>query len=109
MKILSASQIRELDAYTIKHEPIKSIDLMERAAQECFQWIINKYSKQHSFKIFCGLGNNSGDGLVIARLLLSSNVSTGGTGKVNIDSGRVIVSSTVICCANGSSNTRKLW
>ncbi|MBT8196592.1 MAG: NAD(P)H-hydrate dehydratase [Bacteroidia bacterium] len=69
MKILSALQIRELDAFTIEHEPIKSIDLMERAAQECFDWIINKYSKEHSFKIFCGLGNNSGDGLVIARLL----------------------------------------
>lgn len=33
MKILTGTQIRELDKYTIEHEPIKSIDLMERAAK----------------------------------------------------------------------------
>ena len=39
MKILSAIQIREADAYTIKHEPISSFALMERAGQACFNWI----------------------------------------------------------------------
>ena len=32
MKIFTSAQIHELDKYTIEHEPIKSIDLMERAA-----------------------------------------------------------------------------
>ena len=69
MKILSALQIREADAYTIANEPIKSIDLMERAATACADWITEHYDKNNSFKIFCGVGNNGGDGLVIARLL----------------------------------------
>lgn len=69
MKILTAEQIREADAYTIKSEPIKSIDLMERAANACVSWIKSVYSKQSALHIFCGLGNNGGDGLAIARLL----------------------------------------
>jgi len=45
MKILSVSQIREADAYTIANEPISSVDLMERAATKCFQWIQLNYGK----------------------------------------------------------------
>ena len=41
MKILTVDKIREADAFTIKNEPIASIDLMERAASLCFQWIIS--------------------------------------------------------------------
>jgi NAD(P)H-hydrate epimerase len=69
MKILSASQIRELDAYTIEHEPIASIDLMERAAKAFTQWFAQHYSQVNPVYVLCGLGNNGGDGLVIARLL----------------------------------------
>ncbi len=39
MKILPVELIREADAYTIKNEPIASIDLMERAAYQLFKWI----------------------------------------------------------------------
>lgn len=72
MKILSATQIREADAYTIANEPIKSIDLMERAASSCYEWLIKQFDKSYSFIIFCGMGNNGGDGLAIARKLLSN-------------------------------------
>jgi NAD(P)H-hydrate epimerase len=70
MKICSAAQIRELDAYTIKHEPISSLDLMERAAACFTQWLIQTYpNQQQPVHIICGIGNNAGDGLVAARLL----------------------------------------
>src|SRR5438309_1822713 len=69
MKILTAQQIREADAYTIEHDKIKSIDLMERAAKACVEWITKHFDKSHSFRIFCGMGNNGGDGLAIARML----------------------------------------
>ena len=69
MKILYTSQIREADAYTIKHEPIASVDLMERAANVCASWIAERYSDSAAFYFFCGTGNNGGDGLAIARIL----------------------------------------
>ena len=77
MKILSADQIRQTDTYTIKHEDIKSIDLMRRAAEACFDWILENLDiKESKVHIFCGKGNNGGDGLVIAQLLSEKNIKT---------------------------------
>lgn len=70
MKILSAEQIRALDAYTIKNEPIASIDLMERASLVFTEWFTKHYpDEDRPVWIFCGIGNNGGDGLAVARLL----------------------------------------
>jgi len=68
-KIFSVLQIREADQYTIENEPISSIELMERAANECVLWLKQKAKKHQQFAIFAGPGNNGGDGLVIARLM----------------------------------------
>lgn len=73
MKIISASAIRAWDQYTIQHEPVASIDLMERAAYECVSWILQHYPSAPSFAVFCGKGNNGGDGLAIARMLRGRN------------------------------------
>lgn len=72
MKLLNAQQIREADQYTIENEPIASIALMERAANKCLEWIIEHYSKNTPFLVFCGTGNNGGDGLALHRLLLQA-------------------------------------
>jgi NAD(P)H-hydrate epimerase len=73
LKIFSASQIKEWDNYTIAHEPVSSIDLMERAATACAGWLLeNNYT---SFIFFCSSGNNGGDGLAIARLLFQRGCS----------------------------------
>lgn len=69
MKILSTEQIREADRYTIQNEPVSSVDLMERAATQVTQWLLARLGKNASVKIFCGMGNNGGDGLVVARQL----------------------------------------
>jgi len=69
MKILPVEKIREADAYTIKHEPIASIALMERAAGQLFKWIKKRVDKTHIIRVFAGLGNNGGDGLTVARML----------------------------------------
>jgi len=73
MKILTTIQKREADQYTIQNEPISSVDLMERAAGLCTDWILKHWTdKKQQFKIFVGPGNNGGDGLVIARLLANA-------------------------------------
>lgn len=70
LKILTAEQIKRADLYTIKNEPIASIELMERAAQNCVEWICNFNEIEKSeFCILCGPGNNGGDGAAIARML----------------------------------------
>ncbi len=74
MKVVSPKQTQQLDAFTIKNEPISSIDLMERAAQAFTNWLITHYTpSQKKIKIVCGLGNNGGDGLAIARQLINLN------------------------------------
>lgn len=70
MKVLSALQIRQADAYTIAEEQITPDALMERAAQAFVTWFHNKFSTPAGrILICCGPGNNGGDGLAIARLL----------------------------------------
>jgi ADP-dependent NAD(P)H-hydrate dehydratase / NAD(P)H-hydrate epimerase len=69
MKILPIDKTREADAYTIEHEPILSVDLMERAAKACCSWLAGHFKPDVKFHVVCGPGNNGGDGLAIARLL----------------------------------------
>lgn len=69
MKILSAEEIRLWDQYTIKHEPISSIDLMERAAGKSVCWLEENYPDSTAYHVFCGKGNNGGDGLAISRMI----------------------------------------
>ncbi len=70
LPLLVSSEIRLADAYTIAHEPIASIDLMERAAKAFVGWFINHFTdKRQSISVYCGTGNNGGDGLAIARML----------------------------------------
>ncbi|MDR0941477.1 MAG: NAD(P)H-hydrate dehydratase [Bacteroidales bacterium] len=69
MYIYSASQIKSADAYTIEHEPISSINLMERAAVAFVQKLLEIVPEKEEFYIFCGSGNNGGDGFAVARLL----------------------------------------
>ena len=70
MKFFSTSQIRELDKFTIENEPIASIDLMERAALAIANKYIELFSSDFPVCVIAGPGNNGGDALAVARLLL---------------------------------------
>ncbi|MFK5880562.1 MAG: NAD(P)H-hydrate dehydratase [Flavobacteriaceae bacterium] len=73
MKILTSHQIGLADRATIEKQGITSLDLMERAATKCFDLIHKQYKRlKPNVKVFCGVGNNGGDGLVITRLLIES-------------------------------------
>ncbi|MFT3680863.1 MAG: NAD(P)H-hydrate dehydratase [Ferruginibacter sp.] len=73
MKICTAAQIKEWDQYTILHEPIASIDLMERAAVHIYRWLLENFTHSNACCIICGNGNNGGDGLALARMLAKDN------------------------------------
>src|SRR5258706_13029625 len=69
LKILSTQQNKELDQFTIEHEPIAPIDLMERACHAFVHWFLQHVRVEKKIGIICGTGNNGGDGLGIARML----------------------------------------
>jgi hydroxyethylthiazole kinase-like uncharacterized protein yjeF len=75
MKIFTAAQIRALDAFTIQEQNITSLELMERAAKACFQWITSHYPVQKPMLVLCGMGNNGGDGLALCRILIQHGYS----------------------------------
>ena len=69
MKIFTSAQIHELDNYTIEHEPVKSIDLMERAAKVLTRAITHRWPQTVPVITFAGPGNNGGDALAVSRML----------------------------------------
>ena len=75
MKIFTGAQIHELDQYTIEHEPIESIDLMERAAKAITRAICDQWSANTPVVVFAGPGNNGGDALAVARMLAEGGYS----------------------------------
>lgn len=70
MKILNALQMRQLDAATIEHETITSADLMERASQQVAREIESRWPQDTPVVVFAGPGNNGGDALCVARMLI---------------------------------------
>ena len=70
MKILSAKSIRTVDAKTIEYNHIRSHELMEMAASAFFYYFLSKYDiKDNTVALFCGTGNNGGDGIAVARMM----------------------------------------
>lgn len=69
MKIITSSRIGDIDQYTIQHEPVPSVSLMERASVQIFRWI-RQNLPYRTFWVFAGPGNNGGDALAVARLLI---------------------------------------
>ncbi|MBS1548033.1 MAG: NAD(P)H-hydrate dehydratase [Bacteroidetes bacterium] len=69
LPILTTEQIRLADAHTIAHEPVASIDLMERAATACARKLMESLAPDVPVVVLAGMGNNGGDGLAMARIL----------------------------------------
>ncbi|MBL0126332.1 MAG: NAD(P)H-hydrate dehydratase [Flavobacteriales bacterium] len=77
--VLTSDDLRKGDAWTIANEPISSIALMERAATACTGRILEYFASHQDGKppvvVFAGMGNNGGDGLVIARQLKAAGIA----------------------------------
>ena len=68
------AQVRELDRIAIQDQGIPGFELMSRAGYEVFQWFKNKWPDTKSVVVFCGAGNNAGDGYIVARLALEAGL-----------------------------------
>lgn len=76
LKILAGDQVKILDATHVRTKGISSLELMENAAQAFVNWWNGaRFSLEMPICIFCGAGNNGGDGFAIARLLHQSGFS----------------------------------
>ena len=70
MKVCSAAQIYKADTFTIEKQQITSDALMERAATQIFNWMhVRMQGVPVKIHLFCGIGNNGGDGIALARHL----------------------------------------
>jgi hydroxyethylthiazole kinase-like uncharacterized protein yjeF len=69
VKIFRSKQVKQIDEYTIRDEPVSSINLMERAVNQIYRWFESRFDKSYRIIIFAGPGNNGGDGLALARML----------------------------------------
>jgi ADP-dependent NAD(P)H-hydrate dehydratase / NAD(P)H-hydrate epimerase len=73
-KILSSRQMHEVDQFTIENQGISSYDLMERAGIAFAKSIIPFVHGKPTVLVFCGNGNNGGDGFVVSRILQQKGV-----------------------------------
>lgn len=77
MKLATAAQMKELDRQAIADRGIPSIDLMERAAEGVAKAVLELLPDRPGkcrVTVFCGAGNNGGDGIAAARMLFMKGV-----------------------------------
>ena len=75
MRILTAKDFLAAEKESMKKEGITSSELMERAARQVVSFVYDLVEESESkVKVFCGIGNNGGDGLAVARLLIEAGV-----------------------------------
>ncbi len=66
--LYTAQQVRELDRIAIEEEGIAGLILMQRAGHVAFEYLKKSWPLSKRITVVCGLGNNAGDGYVVARL-----------------------------------------
>ena len=96
--VMTRDEVRSFDSWAINTIGIPGVVLMENAGRSCAELVIDKLKDVAEPKacIFCGTGNNGGDGYVIARHLINSGIKVTvvvcgdrdkikGDAKVNLD------------------------
>ncbi len=74
IKLYRAAQVRELDRIAIQERGIPGFELMSRAGAEVFLLLKKQWPDARSVAVFCGSGNNAGDGYIIAKLALDAGL-----------------------------------
>lgn len=76
LKLFRVPQVRELDRIAIEEFGIAGFELMSRAGRKVFECIKDYYPAARSCAVFCGAGNNGGDGYIVARLAFAAGLKT---------------------------------
>lgn len=74
LKLFNSQQVKKIDACTVEKQNIQSVDLMERASLALFESLCHLVDKDSHIVIFAGSGNNGGDALALARMLLTRHL-----------------------------------
>ncbi|MGA8765322.1 MAG: NAD(P)H-hydrate dehydratase [Candidatus Sulfotelmatobacter sp.] len=69
MKIVTAEEMRAIDRATSERFGVRSLTLMEHAGAAVADYVLTHYAAIRRIVVFCGKGNNGGDGFVAARRL----------------------------------------
>lgn len=64
--IMTRAQVRELDRLAIEQHGISGFELMRRAGQASFEYLRRRWPAATKLVVFCGAGNNGGDGYLLA-------------------------------------------
>jgi hydroxyethylthiazole kinase-like uncharacterized protein yjeF len=73
--VFTAAQVRAIDRAAIERHGIASYELMTRAAQAALDAICRRWPRAATLRVYCGIGNNAGDGYVLARLAAAAGLS----------------------------------
>jgi len=84
-QLYTLEQVRAMDRYAIEVVGIPGIKLMQRAGRCAFNCLLQTWPDVLSIAVFCGAGNNGGDGYVIARLALQQGLAVTLVGLAGID------------------------
>ncbi len=69
MKVVSGTELKQIEEYAINTIKLPSLTLMERAALSVYEYIVGEYDKDKAVLVIAGVGNNGADGIAIARML----------------------------------------
>jgi NAD(P)H-hydrate epimerase len=72
--LFSRTQVSALEQTAIQQQGIPGIQLMKRAGRACFECLLEHYPSPEKISVFCGSGNNAGDGYVLAALAASRKI-----------------------------------
>jgi NAD(P)H-hydrate epimerase len=72
--LYQAEQVRELDRLAIAEAGIAGFELMRRAGRVVYQCLHRLWPKAQSIAVFCGSGNNAGDGFIVAELAIRAGL-----------------------------------